>query len=179
MTKQTKSRVNSDKIWGLVRIGLGFVFFWAFIDKLVGLGFSTCRDSATNALNVMCEGSWLAGGSPTAGFLQFGTSGPLANLYQGLAGNPFIDWLFMLGLLGIGLGLILGIGMRIATLAGVLLMLMMYTATLPPENNPFIDDHIIYALVLIGLLKQNSTQEIGFGKQWQKTKLVKRYPFLR
>ena len=51
----------------------------------------------------------------------------------------------MLGLLGIGVALILGIGMRVAAVAGALLLVLMWTAVLPPENNPFMDDHLIYA----------------------------------
>ena len=51
----------------------------------------------------------------------------------------------MLGLAGIGIALIAGIGMRIAAVAGGLLLVLMWTAVLPPENNPFMDDHLIYA----------------------------------
>ena len=57
----------------------------------------------------------------------------------------------MLGLLGLGSALLLGIGMRIAAACGALLYLLMWTAVLPPETNPIVDDHIIGALVLIGL----------------------------
>ncbi len=178
MTRK-KEKIDVDSVWGLARIGIGFVLFWAFIDKLFGLGFATCRDQTTDAINVMCNSAWLAGGSPTTGFLQFGTSGPLANVYQGLAGNPLIDWLFMLGLLGIGLALILGIGMRIATATGVVFFLMLYSATMPSTNNPLLSDHIIYAIVLVGLLKVNDKQKLGFGNQWKKLKLVKKHPILR
>lgn len=52
----------------------------------------------------------------------------------------------MLGLLGIGAALMLGVFMNLAAGAGALLLLLMWTAVLPPENNPFMDDHIIYAL---------------------------------
>jgi thiosulfate dehydrogenase [quinone] large subunit len=55
----------------------------------------------------------------------------------------------------------------------------MYTAVLPPENNPLIDDHIIYALVLVGLLSVNNNQQIGFGAKWAKYSLVKNYPILK
>lgn len=179
MAKKQNENSQADKVWGITRIGLGFIFLWAFLDKLFGLGFATCRDAASDTVNVLCERAWLEGGSPTSGFLQHGTSGPLADIYQNLAGNVFIDWLFMLGLLGIGLALILGIGMRIAVVSGVLMMLMMYTAALPPANNPIIDDHIIYALVLVGLLRVNSSQQLGLGSTWSKTDLVKKYPVLR
>ncbi|HEX9595051.1 MAG TPA: hypothetical protein VF996_02900 [Candidatus Saccharimonadales bacterium] len=174
-----KNKANkAAKVWGLARIFLGLTFLWAFFDKLIGFGFATCRDAQTDEVVINCAKSWLNGGSPTAGFLNFGTHGPLADFYQGLAGNPVTDWLFMLGLLGIGTALLLGIGMRIAVVSGVLLLLMMWTAAFPPANNPLIDDHIIYALVLIGLLKVNNEQALGLRSWWRGTNLVKHYPVL-
>lgn len=167
------------KVWGLTRISLGLIFLWAFFDKLIGLGFATCRNAETNAVDVLCNRAWLEGGSPTAGFLNFGTSGPFADFYQNLAGSAWVDWLFMLGLAGIGLGLVLGIGMRLATWGGTLLLLMMWTAALWPANNPVLDDHIIYALVLIGLWRVNDQQALGFGQRWAKSNLVKNYPLLK
>src|SRR3989338_9243781 len=94
-------------IWILLRIGMGIIFLWAFIDKVFGLGFSTLPGKA-----------WLDGVSPTLGFLKFGSSGPFAPIFQGMAGSGIIDWLFMLGLLLVGLCLILGVGMRIAGCGG-------------------------------------------------------------
>ncbi len=41
--------------------------------------------------------------------------------------------------------------MWIAAVTGALLLVLMWTAVLPPENNPFMDDHLIDAMVLIGL----------------------------
>jgi thiosulfate dehydrogenase [quinone] large subunit len=97
-------------IWAALRIGMGWLFLWPFLDKLFGLGFTTAPEDA-----------WIAGGSPTFGYLKFATSGPLAPIFQSLAGNPVVDWLFMLGLLLIGLALISGIGVSIAAYAGALI----------------------------------------------------------
>jgi thiosulfate dehydrogenase [quinone] large subunit len=94
----------------VLRIVLGFIFLWTFLDKTFGLGFSTTPDK-----------SLLSGSSPTAGFLKFGSEGPLATIFQGMAGSAIVDWLFMLGMLGVGLALILGIGMKIATYSGALM----------------------------------------------------------
>jgi len=174
-TNNKQSR--AAKSWGLVRIALGLTFLWAFFDKLIGLGYATCRD-AQDEVAVNCAKSWLNGGSPTSGFLSFGTHGPLADFYQGLAGNAVVDWLFMLGMLGVGSALLLGIGMRIAVVSGGLMMLMMWSAAFPPENNPLIDEHIIYALMLVGLLKVNSEQALGLRGRWRSTSLVKRFPIL-
>lgn len=179
MAMKANLKHSTGYVWGVLRILLGTVFFWAFIDKFFGLGFSTCRDQATNAVNFMCEKAVVGGGSPTEGFLQFGTSGPFAPFYQSLAGNWFIDVIFMVGLLGIGVALLLGIGMRIATISGVAMLMMMYTAALPLENNPVVDDHVIYSVALAGLLFANDHQKLGFGKRWQNTKLVKKVPLLR
>jgi thiosulfate dehydrogenase [quinone] large subunit len=37
------------------------------------------------------------------------------------------------------------------SIAGFLMVVLMYLAVLPPENNPVLDDHIIYALVFLGI----------------------------
>ncbi len=142
-------------VLALTRIGLGWVFFWSFIDKLFGLGLSTEPDNA-----------WLAGGSPTAGFLSFAVRGPLAGIYKSLAGSPIVDALFMFGLLGLGIALLLGIGMRIASVGGPLLMLLLWSARLPPETNPVVDQHIIYGLVIIALSAVDAGKTLGLGKWW-------------
>lgn len=154
--------------WALARISLGWIFFWAFLDKLFGLGFATKPDKA-----------WLDGVSPTTGFLGKAARGPLADIYHSLAGSPLVAWLFMLGLLLIGLCLIFGIGTTIAGTSGALLMLLMYLALLPPQQNPLIDEHIIYLLLLLGIATGQTGTTLGFGRWWSGTKLVARYPILR
>src|SRR5690606_6047709 len=88
------------------------------------------------------------GGSPTTGYLS-GVEGPLAGFYNGMAGNGLVDILFMAGLLGIGLTLVLGAGARVGALAGALMYLFMYGASLPTVTNPFLDDHLTGAIVMI------------------------------
>ena len=85
----------------------------------------------------------------------------------------------MLGLAGLGVALITGVGMRIAAAAGTALLVMMWTAVLPPENNPFMDDHLIYAGVLIALALVNAGDTFGFGKIWGRTALVRKAPYLK
>jgi len=116
-----------ETIWGILRIAMGWILFWSFLDKLFGLGFATSAEKA-----------WIAGGSPASGFLAFGAKGPFAEFYQGLAGNPVVDCLFMMGLLFVGLALMLGIGVRIAGFAGALMMLLIYSAGfIPPKKQSF------------------------------------------
>jgi thiosulfate dehydrogenase [quinone] large subunit len=142
-------------IWAVLRIGMGWLFLWPFLDKLFGLGFTTAREAA-----------WIAGGSPTSGYLKFATSGPLAPIFQSLAGNPVVDWLFMMGLLSVGLALLSGIGVRIAGYVGALMVLLMWLSNLPPEHNPFLDEHIVYVIILIGLAVAKAGQWFSLGKWW-------------
>ena len=155
-------------VWGVLRLLMGWTFFWAFIDKVFGLGFNTAADK-----------SWLSGVSPAAGFLKFATKGPFAEIYQGLAGSPVVDWLFMLGLLFIGLSLLLGIGVKIAGYSGIVLMALMYTAaSIWPEHNPFLDEHVVNAAILLGLVYAEAGRYLGLGEWWARTKLVQKYKFL-
>lgn len=176
MAKRSPKMV--DKVWGLTRISIGLVFLWAFFDKLIGLGFTTCRNAETDAIETMCKSAWLEGGSPTNGFLKFGTQGPFADFFQSLAGNAFIDWLFMLGILGIGLGLTFGVAMKVSVVSGVVMLMLMYVAVIPPEHHPVLDEHVIYALTLVGLLLVNDKQALGFGHWWKKQNLVKENTWL-
>ena len=155
-------------VWALARLSLGWVFLWAFLDKAFGLGHETPAKDA-----------WINGGSPTQGFLAHGAVGPFAGLYHAIAGATWADWLFMIGLLGIGLALILGIGMRIAAATGALLLVLMYTVVLPPENNVFMDDHLIYALLIIGLALAGAGDTLGLGRRWKRLSFVKDNPILR
>lgn len=152
----------------ITRVCIGWVFLWAFLDKLFGLGHDTAAKK-----------SWLHGGSPTAGFLKFSPKGPLTDFYHGIAGAGWADWAFMIGLLGIGAALIAGVAMRGAAVAGAAMLVMMWSAVLPPASNPFMDDHLIYALVLIALALAGAGRTLGLGRMWERLPLVSRYGFLK
>lgn len=154
-------------VLALTRVLLGFVFLWAFLDKSFGLGLSTAADKA-----------WAAGGSPTTGFLKMGVNpeSPLAGFFNSLAGNSFIDVLFMAGLLGIGVALIAGVGLRIAAAAGTVLMVLMWAAEMPLENNPLVDEHIVYAAVLWVIAA--GRREFSFAEWWTSLDVVKKNKWL-
>lgn len=151
----------------VLRIAMGFIFFWAFLDKLFGLGFATTADKA-----------WLTGASPTSGFLSHAVTGPLAGLYQALAGHPVVDWIYMISLLAMGLGLMLGVMVRLAGYGAIAFMIILWSALLLPENNPIIDEHVIYALVLLWLTRTDTTQQFGLGKWWRSLPWVQQHPLL-
>jgi thiosulfate dehydrogenase [quinone] large subunit len=162
----------------LIRISMGWVFLWAFIDKMFALGFHTGYNQ-DGVLDRFGDAAWIHGGSPTEGFLAFGATGPFKGFYNDIAGAGWADWLFMLGLLGIGTALILGIGMRFAAAAGSLLLVMMWSVVLAPENNPFMDDHLIYAMVLVLLALTSAGRTFGLGRVWEKVPLVQKYGWLK
>ena len=103
-----------------LRIGFGVTFLWAFFDKLLALGYSTGVNPETGAVDRFGPDAWINGGSPTFGFLTFGVpaDNPFQEFFNGLAGDTWVNWLFMLSLLGIGLALTFGVGMRIAAASG-------------------------------------------------------------
>jgi thiosulfate dehydrogenase [quinone] large subunit len=111
--------------------------------------------------------------------LKFGADGPFDSFYHSIAGAAWADWAFMLGLLFIGTALTLGIGMRIAATAGVVLYLMMWSVVMPPANNPVIDEHILGALSMVVLAGFYAGDTWGFGKFWAANKIVKDNPVLR
>ena len=181
----TEERVTpfAARALAALRIAFGLTFLWAFFDKLFALGFSTGRsvnpETGVETVDRFGDAAWINGHSPTEGFLAFGADGPFKGIYNDIAGATWADWLFMLGLFGIGLALILGIGMRIAAVSGALLYVLMWTVVLPPENNPVLDDHILGALTLVVLAALNAGNTWGLGKVWSQTEYVKSHPVLR
>ena len=147
---------------------MGLMFLWAFFDKVFGLGFATIP-----------EKSWLAGGSPTAGFLQNAVHGPFAGFFHSMAGSNLVDWLFMLGLLFIGITLTLGIITKLGAYTGALLLTLMYLAVgIQPQNHPFIDEHFVNFFVMLAIAFSNSGKYFGFGNVWARTSLVQRHRIL-
>ena len=167
------------RVLAAIRLSLGWVFLWAFLDKAFALGFDTGKDAKTGVVTRFGDAAWIHGGSPTKGFLGNATRGPLADFYHSFAGSAWADWLFMLGLLGIGLALVLGVAMRIAATGGVAMLVLMWSAVLPPANNPFMDDHLVYALVLVALVLAGAGHTWGMGRAYERLSIVQRFPALR
>ena len=180
----TQERVTpfAARALAALRIAFGLTFLWAFFDKLFALGFATGRsvnpETGADRRPVRRRGLDQRR-HPTEGFLKFGADGPFKGIYNDIAGATWADWLFMLGLFGIGIALLLGIGMRIATTAGALLYVLMWTVVLPPENNPVLDDHILGAITLIALGALHAGNTWGLGKVWSHTDYVQSHPVLR
>ncbi|WP_062079082.1 DoxX family protein [Demequina globuliformis] len=188
-TESTESQVTgpvgSKAGWvmlSVTRIVIGFYFFWAFIDKLFGLGFATCRQE-DGTIEVMCDSAWLNGARITEGYLG-SSSGPFADFFADLGTMAWTDWPFMIGLLGIGLALMLGIGTRVAMWAGSLMLAMMWISHSWPNQggnatNPFVDDHIIMIVAIIAVvLLEVRYQAVGLGERWKRMEIVQKQRWL-
>lgn len=162
----TADRPLARYMWAVARLSMGWVLLWPFLDKLFGLGHETPSAKA-----------WINGGNPTKGFLS-GAVGPFAGVYHDIAGAGWVNGLFMAGLIGIALALLLGIAMWPACVAGATLLVLMWSASLPPQNDIFMDDHIIYAILLIGLAAVGAGNTLGLGRRWARTGLVQRHRWL-
>ncbi|MFH8468200.1 hypothetical protein [Streptomyces sp. NPDC017991] len=162
-----------------LRLLTGFVFLWAFLDKAFGFGYATPSDK-----------SWIDGGSPTQGFLGGVAAGPMESTFHSWAGATWADWLFMAGLLGVGLALVGGFALRLAAVAGTAMMALMWIAEWPPARhlsdgsptmspNPLVDYHLIYAVVLIALALASAGNTLGVGKLWAALPFVRTNGWLR
>ena len=169
----------AGKVLAVFRYVIGFVFLWAFFDKTFGWGYATPSERA-----------WINGGSPTKGFLSGVAVGPFQDTFNSWAGQAWADWLFMLGLLGIGLACMAGVLLWIAAASGTLMMLMMWAAEWPLAQhtstgdptmsvNPIVDYHIVYALALITFAVYYAGNRWGLGQIWSRLPLVQRHGWLR
>ena len=42
--RSAEPELKGGIFWGLLRLAMGWIFLWAFLDKLLALGFATGRD---------------------------------------------------------------------------------------------------------------------------------------
>lgn len=178
-TTDTTATATRAQVFAGLRIVTGFVFLWAFLDKTFGWGYATASGKG-----------WTDGGSPTKGFLSGVAAGPMQSTFHSWAGAGWANWLFMLGLLGVGLALVSGIALRLAAVAGTALTAFMWIAEWPPakhladgspsmSSNPLIDYHVLYAVVLIALAVAGAGATWGLGRTWAGLPVVRDHAWLR
>ncbi len=133
--KNEAPRVGSGKrsfiiTFFILRLVMGGLMFEAGLDKI------------------------LSGSFTAASFLKNAT-GPFAGFYANIAGNATVlsvtNVLVPWGELLIGTAIILGLAVRFASFWGIVLMILYYTAALPPANG-WIAQNIIYLLVFLAFM---------------------------
>src|SRR5690606_20341269 len=122
----------------------------------------------------------VSGASPTTGYLG-SIESPLADTFGSLA-SPATDWLFMLGMLGTGVALLLGIGLRVAAVAGGLLMTTLWLSVWPfaaGSQNPVVDQHVVYVALLAAPALTRAGDTWGLGRAWASSRLPGTATWLR
>lgn len=142
MNKSTKITIF------ILRIALGWVFFWAGITK------------------ILATPDWSA-----KGYL-LGATGPFADWFKSMAGSVLVDNLNVWGLTFIGIGLLAGGLVRISSIAGGLLMIFYYFAHFKQNTaQNFIDDHLIYLFIFVFFIAIKAGENWGLDKYLKKIKL--------
>ena len=161
-----KRSTGGSRALAVARIVLGWIFLWTFLDKTFGL-YGTPADRA-----------WVTGASPTQGYLS-NVDGTFSSWFAVLSGSPVTDVLFMGGMAGLGVALVLGIGLRTAAIGAVALLGSLWLSALPLETNPVIDQHLVYLAAIVAFAAANAGDTWGLGRAWARTRLVRRIPILR
>ena len=127
----------------LLRISLGWLFFYSGITKVFDPSWSVQ--------------SYIEGAKSFTFF------------YQWLAGSdilPLVDILNKWGQTFLGLSLIFGLFVRLASYLGIVLMLLYYLVILdfpyPNKNSFLVDQHVIYSIALLILSAFQAGRYFGF-----------------
>lgn len=144
----------------LVRLSMGWLFLYAGVTKLMNPAWSA-------------EG-YLRGAKTFPGlFAWFASSDVL----------PFTNFLNEWGLTLVGAALILGVFVRLASVAGVILMALYYLPILDfPYPNPhsyLVDEHVIYAFAFFVLASFRAGRVYGLENWCAGLPLCRRFPRFR
>jgi thiosulfate dehydrogenase [quinone] large subunit len=108
-------------------------------------------------------------------------------LYSPFIGSslmPLIDFCVKWGHLLIGLSLVTGLMVRVSGVFGIMLMLVYWTAHLDfpyvsSRLNFLLDDHIVYAVVIVYLIAVRAGHVFGLDGVAEKLPAIEHNPFLR
>jgi thiosulfate dehydrogenase [quinone] large subunit len=144
----------------LLRVTLGWMFFWAGITKIVDPAFSA--------------GGYLKGAKTFVWFYQWLTNPSIL---------PFVNFVNEWGLTLLGISLILGIGVRLSSVLGAVLMLLYYFPILdfpyPNAHSFIVDEHIIYAAALLFLGALRAGRTWGLENWCSNLPICSKFPKLR
>lgn len=144
----------------ILRVSMGWLMFYAGITKVLNPEWSAA--------------GYLKGAKTFVGFYQWLTSSGLL---------PIVNFLNEWGLTLLGVSLILGIGVRLSSILGAVLMLLYYFPVLDfPYPNPhsyIIDEHIIYAMILLLFASLRAGRVWGLENWCSNLPICSKFPRLR
>lgn len=152
--------LKSGKGWSLfaLRLAIGFMFLWGGYEKIE---------------------TELGGKMATSGFLKFAVSGPFQVFFNSLAGNPVVDALVVYGELLIGISIMFGIFTRVGAISGIAMNLLFFVSQLPVQNNPIVNEYVIFMLVFLAFVFLVPGRFLGLDGLLQNSSFVERRPILR
>lgn len=149
---------SDKKLLCVARIALGWIFFYAGITKVLNPAWSAK--------------GYLASSKTFSGFYSWLASDAVL---------PVVDFMNEWGLTLIGVSLIVGAFVRLSSLLGALMMVLYWFPVLdfPKVGHGYIvDDHIVYALVLLYFAAVKAGRHHGLEMRVAKTLRLERYPRL-
>ena len=143
-----------------LRISLGWMFLYAGITKILNPEWSAA--------------GYLKGAKTFAGLYQWLTQPEIV---------PIVNFINVWGLTLLGVSLILGIFVRLSGVLGAVLMLMYYFPILqfpyPNAHSYIVDEHIIYAAVLLFLAVIKAGRVWGLERWCSGLPVCSKFPRLR
>ena len=144
----------------LLRISTGWLMFYAGITKVLNPEWSAA--------------GYLRDAKTFVGFFQWLTNPGIL---------PIVNFVNEWGLTLLGISLILGIGVRLSSILGAILMLFYYFPILDfPYPNPhsfLVDEHIIYAFVLLLFASLRAGRVWGLENWCSNLPICSKFPRLR
>ncbi len=142
-----------------LRLALGWLFFYAGITKVLNPEWTS--------------GGYLKGAKTLAGFYHWlATSNVL----------PIVDFMNEWGLTLLGVSLILGIGVRLSSVLGAMLMILYYVPILdfpyPNVHSYIVDEHLVYAAVLLYFAAVRAGRVWGLDERCRNLPIFSKYPRL-
>ena len=150
---------SDKKLLAAARIALGWLFFYAGITKLLAPAWSA-------------KGFLLGAKTFTGFYAWLASDGVL----------PVVDFMNEWGLTLLGVSLILGVFVRLSGLLGALLMVLYWFPGLDfpkVDHGYLVDDHVIYALVLLYFAAVKAGRWYGLEERCAKLPICAKYPRLR
>ncbi|MFB6124696.1 MAG: DoxX family protein [Halanaeroarchaeum sp.] len=158
-----ESSVQYSTTWaGYALVGMRVAIGWVFFDA---------------GVNRLTDPTWSAGDV----LLATRPENPLSGLWLGLghAAPGLVGAILAWGLALVGIALLFGAAVRLSALLGGGLMVLLWAVSLPIDNALFVDEHVVYLLVLFALGAFGAGRIAGLDAYFEGSEWVRERPWLR